>query len=378
LKSGNRDYLPEIDHLRAFAAFLILNYHGYHLIGTQLAKGVPYSFDMPWPQTLNPILAVIIEGHSAVALFISLSGFILTYGILNKRLSYWRFLIARCCRIYPMMIVCLLVAIAVGANDVYQIVSSVLPISPMSSVASPFTGMFWAVKLELQCYLLFPALFWLLRNKGISPLIMVVVLAFILRSFAVLSAGAVPRDVSYWTLLGRVDQFAIGMITAKLVRNTRPSERSPFWILAGALAAGGMLMAVNQSGGWISQAPWRVLFPPIEATVWMAFVISYLSIGARLPQFISSILVALGTISYSAYLLHSAAIEAVIRHRLWIRWSGVAEVDAISTSILVVFPIVTGIATITYLLIEKPFMEMRPKYTLVSSDARAVAVPAQA
>jgi uncharacterized membrane protein len=67
--SKNRGYIAEIDQLRAMAAMLVLPYHGFQLFNPNV--GIT---------TASPILAIIVEGHSGVGLFIVLSGFILTLG----------------------------------------------------------------------------------------------------------------------------------------------------------------------------------------------------------------------------------------------------------------------------------------------------------
>ena len=56
----------------------------------------------------NPVISIIEEGYSGVALFIVLSGFILSLGAIGKVIDYRKFLTARVLRIYPMFMVCLL------------------------------------------------------------------------------------------------------------------------------------------------------------------------------------------------------------------------------------------------------------------------------
>src|SRR5260370_20104975 len=114
--SKNRGYIAEIDQLRAMAAMLVLLYHGVQLFNPNV--GIT---------TANPVLAIIVEGHSGVGLFIVLSGFILTLGAVGKSISYKPFLIARILRIYPMLLVCLLAAINVGSRNTRSFLTTVLP-----------------------------------------------------------------------------------------------------------------------------------------------------------------------------------------------------------------------------------------------------------
>jgi peptidoglycan/LPS O-acetylase OafA/YrhL len=53
--SLNRKYIPEIDQLRAFAATLLLLYHGLRMIGAQLVYGAPYKGVEHWIHPSDPI-----------------------------------------------------------------------------------------------------------------------------------------------------------------------------------------------------------------------------------------------------------------------------------------------------------------------------------
>jgi len=101
MKSRNIGYLPEVDHLRAFAALLIVFYHGLHLLRSRLLHDQPFDFSH-WVSTENPLLAAIAEGHTAVALFMVLSGFIFTWGAWGHQVRYGAFVVNRVLRIYVM------------------------------------------------------------------------------------------------------------------------------------------------------------------------------------------------------------------------------------------------------------------------------------
>jgi uncharacterized membrane protein len=79
MRSKNIEYLVGIDHLRALAALLIVFYHGQQLfyLDTMRLRGLVAE---PWARANDPFSALVIEGHTAVALFMVLSGFIFTYG----------------------------------------------------------------------------------------------------------------------------------------------------------------------------------------------------------------------------------------------------------------------------------------------------------
>lgn len=367
MRSVNRTYLPEVDHLRAFAAILILLYHGLQLIGSPLVHGRNFDHSIPWPQPSNPISILIVEGHSAVSLFIVLSGFILTIGMLDKTVDYLRFMVARILRIYPMLLLCLMLAVATRGSDVLEFLNSALPIDPRNTIPSPFTAMFWAVKVELQCYLLFPALLWLMWRQGPQALLAVIGLAVAFRILAVLGAEANPRELSYWTLAGRIDQFTIGMLAAHYFKHWKLERISPWWLAPALVLIVTILLIFNRLGGWPTQSFWRVLFPPIEGAAWALVILCYVSTGRLLKGAVGSTLAGLGAISYSSYLLHSVVISAVVMNGWAVELTGRGDWDALLTTLIIVFPVVTLLAAMTYQLIEKPFMKMRPRYATVRS-----------
>src|SRR5690242_20886503 len=108
MRSPNSQYNPAIDQLRGLAALLILYYHAHSNL-LPLISRTSYR----WPRTLNPVYAVLVEGHTAVGLFMVLSGFIFTQAALGQSVSYRSFLLNRFLRIYPLMLAILGFAILI-------------------------------------------------------------------------------------------------------------------------------------------------------------------------------------------------------------------------------------------------------------------------
>jgi len=110
LKSQNIQYVPALDHLRGFAALLVLFYHGvfgiYHDL-TTVPPVLAYTDEM-LPRADFFLSAFIYEGHSGVALFMVLSGFIFTVGTHGHGISYWQFIRNRFLRTYPLFLFMLL------------------------------------------------------------------------------------------------------------------------------------------------------------------------------------------------------------------------------------------------------------------------------
>ena len=58
MRSSNIRYLPAVDHLRAYAALLIVFYHGLHVFAYRLHFGADFGIDH-WLQPANPLLAAL-------------------------------------------------------------------------------------------------------------------------------------------------------------------------------------------------------------------------------------------------------------------------------------------------------------------------------
>ncbi len=361
--SVNRPYIPEVDQLRAFAALLVVFYHGLRLIGPQLANIVPP--ENYWIIPRNPALAAIEEGHSGVGLFIVLSGFILSLGAVGRRIDYGRFMLARILRLYPLLLVFTIVAYSIHPVDFASLLSIVLPVNATSAMYGNFMAMFWAVAVEFQCYLIFPFLILFSNSRGTRFLLQVIAVAIVLRVLAVFSEGANARDISYWTVVGRIDQFCLGMIAARLylLHGWRDRTRA-IWFPAAAAAALLTLWAFNRAGGWPVSSHWKLLWPPVEGCVWALFILCYLSAGRVLPGALSSPATWVGERSYSLYLIHFVVLKLVIANQIYVRATGVIAYDAVLTTAVVAVPLALLISMLLYETIEKPFLQLRPKYVI--------------
>jgi peptidoglycan/LPS O-acetylase OafA/YrhL len=379
--STNRKYIPEVDQLRALAVMLVLFYHGLQLFGAQLVHHSPFDASRHWLYPSNPILAIIEEGHSGVSLFIVLSGFILSIGTIGRLISYRLFLTARALRIYPLMIVFLVVGASANPSNITSVLTSALPLNVAGGVGGTFTAMFWAVAVEFQCYLVFPLLISLSNERGSKFLIQVIAVAVLMRCLVVFSDGANPRDLSYWTVVGRIDQFCIGIVVARAYVLGGVDKVRPWWFLLASSTVGVSLAVFNCLGGWPAVGAWKVLWPTFEGAMWGTFILTYIAAARLLPRGLAWICTKLGEISYSMYLVHFPVVFAVINHRMFVQVTGNGHYDALLTTLIVVLPVVIALATLTYRTIELPFLRMRPRYVmprLGSQHRNGLQLPAEA
>jgi len=82
-----------LDHIRALAALMVFSWHFLHF-----ANGYPVPFE---GAPLIFALALFDEGHTGVALFMTLSGYIFAKLLDGKVIKYYSFLKRRAVRLMP-------------------------------------------------------------------------------------------------------------------------------------------------------------------------------------------------------------------------------------------------------------------------------------
>ena len=372
MKSKNITYVPRLDHVRAFASVLIVFYHSVQLVWHQWAYNGPFLPEY-WLShrliTANPLVALVLEGHTAVALFMVLSGFVFTIGTYRREISYSKFLLNRFLRTYPLFLLLLFAGIY-SFPDKFNFVSFLQTVfalgnAPQAARAGSFSAMFWTNAIEWQFYLLFPFLLIILNKSGIKNILGIMLVFLVMRALA-FSEGANIRDLSYWTIIGRMDQFLIGMCLAVIYKREKLKEfRKTALILFSFIL---MLIFytsywLNQHGGWQDSSWWKMFWPSIEGSLWAAFIIFYLVGRLQVPGVISWLLCGVGRISYSIYLLHFIVLQIAINHNFCIKCSESHLVfSAFVNAGLVIFPLTIVLSILTYTFIEKPFLEMRVVY----------------
>ena len=179
----------------------------------------------------------------------------------------------RCLRILPLLVVLTAVGIyafpqsftLTGLAQHAALLSNLPGAAPMG----PFNLMFWTIAVEFQFYLIFPFLLRFVREGGLRYVAGFVVLAIVLRGLGVVH-GSNARDLSYFTIIGRIDQFLIGIaLGLRFEPSGRQAARSRIALLGLATAAiVATLFAFHLSGGGEAVKWWKILWPTVEGGVW--------------------------------------------------------------------------------------------------------------
>jgi peptidoglycan/LPS O-acetylase OafA/YrhL len=373
VKSSNIEYLGGVDQLRGLAAILIILYHGTQLLGRSF-RAVAKLPEVPWEHVDGPFSALLVEGHTAVALFMVLSGFIFAYGVGDRDVIYGAFLKNRFLRTYPLF----LALIVVGACSFPSVVKLVPLLQTLLGLANfpealqvpPFSAIFWTVAVEWQFYVLFPFLIRFLRPNVLTNTLVVIMFTTAVRTMAY-GLGADPRDISYVTIVGRLDQFLIGMTAGYYYRQLNPRLLRLFLVPATVGILGGLWFFNAKLGGYPTSIPEKLFWPTFEGAMWCFFIVGYLAVAPFVPAVIGNALAGVGTISYSLYLWHFPLITLVVAKAWTFALFDDVRTNALANTALFIVPLSIALSALSYLVVEKPFLQLRVRYLVPVDPSRA-------
>ncbi len=352
-------YWSRLDHLRFFAAMLVIFKHVWDMAGGPKE-----------PHTTKFLTAIIQSGHIGVSLFLVLTGFLFVQILdrYEKGIIYHKFIYNRLLRIFPLLIVVFFTFLAVGkehyTDQPLPILNLLLLQLNFGDELSGFgqdvlpIGAWWTVAVEFQFYLIFPLIYGIFMRKGPGYII------GLLATFIMINLGVfLFKGDYYWlmyhSIIGRMSQFLIGMLAAcfALRKPEVIKSSAPFLILA-SLALIFTLSYYYQDNIFFK----NVLTFPSEAIVFSMMILGYQYLNVSIPLAIDKVFSRLGEMSFSIYLLHALILEILIKKIGFFSLTGFFAPDVIIYSVIVLLPVVLMVSSLTYIFIEKPFMEMRVKY----------------
>lgn len=295
--------IAEIDGVRFFLVFWIIIYHV--LLATEMSHRLPR------------YLQLLAAGPYAVDVFMIISGFVVMGLLEQKRERYGAFIVRRFFRLYPVYIVCLLLALIVRPDRI-----------PMSGIGTTLAihlamlqGLFsvgyfplrnhllppsWAISLEWQFYLVAPLAFYLVKRGRLGFLLVSFVTYLCVRYSAWFGEHSWP---SFLPL--RAQMFWLGGVSYWVYSRT-PESGAPNPVLRflpeGFLwfcAYWGLLYQLVYPGPLTPIIIWGIVFSAIMARKF--------SNGSLLSWALCRVLASpacgyLGRLSYCAFLFHGVLI----------------------------------------------------------------------
>jgi len=354
-ESKNTRYEPRLDHLRFIAASMVIFYHCF-----TDNFGLGHS-------TYNPFLGLVEQGHMGVGLFMVLSGYLLTKIASGKELNYFDFIKNRVIRIYPLYIFCVLIMLC-GWSSEYsftQALSMFFPfVNALQGVQLPMFAHLWTIAVEFQFYLIFPFLVLFLDRSGFRFIIGMLVLTIFFKYLMWFKIGSVT-NVAYMTLLGRIDQFLIGMAAAYLAKRYISTKQiSTRWLVAAIAVSASIISIFCGYKGLIGMnQSWLMAFwPSVEAAMWAILIVSYSHARIRIPEALDVSLARLGQLSFSMYCMHYVVIPFTNSHFVDLGAARGSVADILMQTAFLTVPAIIIFSMLTYGIIEKPFFSLRSKY----------------
>lgn len=349
MKSTTGQYFEGLDHVRALAAFIVFVWHFIHVQDGHLG-----------PPPVFP-LSLLTEGHTGVALFMCLSGYLFAKLLDGKRIVYRLFLWNRFLRLAPLLVVVILIAglqqYLAGA-DMQRFLNDVL----WGFIKPSLPNGGWSITAEFHFYLMLPV-FLFLAAKSRYALFGVLALAIVLRVLLHRELGQI-QELSYWTIIGRVDQFLLGILAFHFRQGISGKH---FTMVVTFLMFTAFFWYFDSLGGFYKNpdyptaSPLWIYMPTIEGVVYGMAIAWYDNSFRPGGGVISRAIARIGTYSYSIYLLHfffvfwvAAAID--------VRLVSLSNIYVALVFAVPCFFVVVPFAFVSYHCIEKPFLRFRLKY----------------
>ena len=352
-------HLPGLNGLRALAALSVLWGHIY--LPSMGNWGLGGS---------EMTLPVVADG---VTLFFVISGFLITYLLLNEQqksltVNIPKFYMRRILRIWPIYFVYLIVALTLTASwgewglGYYLLFAANVPF--ILSVGIWPIAHYWSIGVEEQFYLFWPWLVKWTKGKGRRLLVLAlsVCMAWLACKFGAYLLWGTGTVYRFFAVT-RFDCMMIGAMGAILYYKRNTLFMNSFgnrWIGAACL------LAVTFSLPWAEYVP-----APIRPQL-----LAVLSLGAIMGQVGCKPLIslenrvcdAIGKVSYGIYVIHPVMIWFASR-----AWSSChPQMSAVWSNILIYSGMtlaVYAVAWVSYRYLESPFLKMKDRFAIVQSSS---------
>jgi peptidoglycan/LPS O-acetylase OafA/YrhL len=366
-----KDFIPSLTGIRAISAYLIFLYH----------------LNFFSPQSQQTAFLILNQFYTFTTFFFVLSGFIICYKYYDTRalnkVALFNYFINRISRIFPILFI--LTTATFFLQYIYHLnsMSEILKtyfynITLLKGFSTEYKltgiGPGWSISVEELFYVLSPFLFFFITKK--SALVKTIFVFYTLGILFTLLFSYINADgffgnykfTAYFTFFGRIFEFACGIFLAFVVKGKfRPgilkSAGSYALVLGWSIVILSLLSLYYTSKYYhIDHAPdsWAGLFinniiMPIGITFILYSLIYHKSIFQKFLE--SKLMVALGSATYSFYLLHTTFVLS------WIQ-------KYISKNIIITFIAMVIVSYIFYKLVEQPLASfVRKKFTIKKTTA---------
>ena len=361
-------YRPELDVLRFFAFLAVFLFHFNHPLEFYVSHGIP--------RVIAFAATSLIEGGVfGVDLFFVLSAYLITELLLREKQTFGAldvkgFYLRRILRIWPLYFFYIGLALIPVFNPnhafTWRFAAAYLLLAgnwgviawgwPIPSIIGPL----WTVSIEEQFYLLWPPIVRKLSRNGVTvAALLMLVLSSGTRVLMIALHGGMN---SVWcNTLSRLDPIAAGILVAVLLKGETPTfalGRRLGMLVLGIIPLA--LVAVN----WKIHEPERLRWVPtllgfpVVAASCTLILLAVLGTSLEMPR----MLIYLGKISYGLYVYH--ALGNVLSNMLIPVHTAFIQ---LALRPIAAFAITLSLASISYAVLETPFLKLKKRFTHVDS-----------
>lgn len=306
-------------------------------------------------------LSFLSEGHTGVAVFMTLSGYLFTKLLDGRRIDYLPFIWNRALRLLPLL---LLVILLVGARDYFgdgnYLVYGKRVLSGLLLPTLPNGG--WSITVEFHFYLLLPLLLYFSNRWQWAPFL-VLALAIVVRYELHLLFGEVQTQ-AYRTIIGRIDQFVLGALAYRYRDLLGSRHGLTIFVFVGFAIFYWYFESVGgfyEHLGYPSPSGLWIVMSTLEGLAYGTLISWYDNSFEHSSGRISRFFALIGTYSYSIYLLHFFIVfelgELIDTHLVELTNVYVALAFA-PAAFLLMLPI----GYLSYRFVESPFLRFRTRY----------------
>ncbi len=381
LPMKNKTFFPHLDALRFFAFFAVFLHHALISLG----------YYNPNPTFKFIKKNFLSNGSLGVSFFFVLSGFLITYLLLEEKehfgkIDIKKFYMRRILRIWPLYFLIVLLSLfifplfkdSVPAN--FPIRFNTDELNPWlyvgfagnfdylrNGISNVLIGILWSVSIEEQFYLFWPLIIALIPRKKLLFSFLLIIAASTLFRFFFTDGGSL-KIITYHSFSCMSD-LSTGALLAYFSTNKKfieGVERMPGYAIEAVYFVGFALLPFRdyiwKFGVHYVHA---AAIEPVLIALFFAFVImeqcyaknSFYKVGNL--KLISK----LGTYSYGMYCYHMTVFFIVMLSCSYagIKLSGVSHLQLIATSVISLL-LTIGISKLSYVYFEKKFLDLKKKF----------------
>jgi peptidoglycan/LPS O-acetylase OafA/YrhL len=368
--------LDGVTGLRALAAVWVLMFHLW------LANAGPDMTISLFSDARLGLTRIFKAGVFGVDIFFVISGFLLTLPWIQPRPAgqalreipgFYSRRLLRIIPAYYAVIFFVLYAFLFGLEpfpSTWHVFSQVFmlngPLDILGIDIYLMRGVFWTLNAEIAFYLFLPFIAMVAHRVGWKTVIALLIacgMGFRLYLFLRFQAVDPFKMRFLFSMPGRLDMFAYGMVCACLFKKDRTGQKrsrilaeSAFWLGVFCFMLTAQVWGLR--GDMVGKGDYFYVIFPVFPAAGAALMIAAVMWKSRSAQWLlaNPPMVFMGTISYSLYLWHTVFLDIMLKSGFVSAHAGISRY---MHTALIILPVIFLVSYACYWWIERPFLKIR-------------------